>query len=139
MSIVNGSCCPFCGEGVLSHEIKDMEYTYKGHTLLIPQPGIYCNTCDESILKPNDMKATRMDLQAFHSRVDGLLEPKEIRRIRKILGLNQKDAANVFGGGHNAFSRYECGELALPKSASILLSMLDRHKYLRDEIIPEKA
>lgn len=139
MISVNGSCCPFCEEGIFTHKTKDMEYTYKGHSLMIPQPGSYCNICDESILESEDMKATRMDLQAFHSRVDGLLEPKEIRRIRNVLNLNQKEAANIFGGGHNAFSRYECGELALPKAVSILLQVLDRHEDIRNEVMLDIA
>jgi hypothetical protein len=31
----------------------------------------------------------------------------ELARIRKKLGLTQKEAAMIAGGGHNAFSRYE--------------------------------
>lgn len=127
--------CPFCGEGHLSHKSKDVEYKYKGHTLLISQPGTYCSSCEEAILKPADLKHTRVDLQAFRARVDGILEPKEVRRIRKALGLRQKEAGQVFGGGHNAFSRYELGELSLPKPVSILLKLLDKHKDLRKEVV----
>ncbi|HAS6026175.1 TPA: YgiT-type zinc finger protein [Vibrio vulnificus] len=140
MKTLNGCTCPFCGEGSLVRESRDVEYKYKGHTLLIPQPGTYCDACEESILEPEDLKATRVDLQAFRSRVDGLLEPKEIRRIRsKVLGLNQKDAGELFGGGHNAFSRYERGESALPRAMSMLLSLVDNHRDLKDEIIAEKT
>jgi len=37
-------------------------------------------------------------------------QSKEIRRIRRKLGLSQAEAAHLTGGGHNAFSRYERGE-----------------------------
>lgn len=65
--------CHFCGEGVFSHQSKDIEYKYKSHTLLIDQPGTFCSACDESILEPEDLKSTRIDLQAFRARVDGLV------------------------------------------------------------------
>jgi len=135
MKKLEGIFCPFCGEGTLNHEIKDTEYSYKGHTLLIAQSGMYCNGCDEAILEPEDLKSNRVDLQSFRSRVDHLLEPNQIRRIRKALGLTQKEAATTFGGGHNAFSRYELGELAPPKTLSMLLSLLDSHKDIRKEIL----
>jgi HTH-type transcriptional regulator/antitoxin MqsA len=37
-------------------------------------------------------------------------QSEEIRRIRRKLGLTQRQAARLTGGGHNAFSRYERGE-----------------------------
>lgn len=135
MNKFEGTPCPFCGGGVLHREERDTEYEYNGHRLLIQQPGTYCNSCDEAILEPEDLKFNRQDLQAFRSRIDGLLEPKQIRRIRKLLGLNQKDAGEIFGGGHNAFSRYERGELAPPKTLSMLLNVLDKNKELRHDVI----
>ena len=81
------------------------------------------------------LKFNRQDLQAFRSRIDGVLEPKQIRRIRNALGLNQKDAGDIFGGGHNVFSRYERGEIAPPKALSILLKVLDKNKELRQDVI----
>src|SRR5512140_2710875 len=48
---------------------------------------------------------------------------KEIRRIRRKLGLSQLAAARLTGGGHNAFSRYERGE-ATPLPAVINLFRL---------------
>ena len=72
MSNHNGTECPFCESGIMHEGSPEQEYTYQGHTLLIPQPGIYCNACDESVLEAEHLKATRIDLQAFRARVDGL-------------------------------------------------------------------
>jgi HTH-type transcriptional regulator/antitoxin MqsA len=61
-------------------------------------------------------------------------QSKEIRRIRRKLGLSQADAARLTGGGHNAFSRYERGE-ATPMPAVVnLLRLLDRHPELLKEL-----
>ncbi len=139
MSTLLNTQCPFCGEGHLTRESRDVEYKYRGHTLLISQPGLYCNCCSESILEPADLKATRIDLQELKARVDGLPGPREVRRLRKLIGWTQEEAGGILGGGHNAFSRYERGELAPPKAIGILLTLLGKHKELKEEIAPEVA
>jgi HTH-type transcriptional regulator/antitoxin MqsA len=134
MSDLNGKTCPFCGEGHLNLSTKDKEYNYQGHTLLIPQLGIYCDVCEEAILKPSHLKATRVDLQEFRARIDGIVGPRAIRKIRKQIGLNQQEAALLLGGGKNAFSRYEQGELSPPKAVSQLLKLFDKHPELVKEL-----
>ncbi len=80
------------------------------------------------------MDATEILLHDFRTQVDGFLPTSEIRRIRKKLGLTQKQAATIFGGGHNAFSRYERGAARQPKSTDRLLRILDLHPNLFEEI-----
>jgi HTH-type transcriptional regulator/antitoxin MqsA len=62
------------------------------------------------------------------------LRRQEVRRIRKKLGLTQKDAAAIFGGGPNAFSLYERGKIEPHSSTLKLLHLLDRHPNLVDEV-----
>lgn len=63
----------------------------------------------------------------------------EIRRIRKKLHLSQEQAAELTGGGHNAFSRYERGE-AKPVAAVVnLFRLLDNHPELLDELRKDAA
>lgn len=42
---------------------------------------------------------------------DGLLMGQEIAQIREEFGINQREAAVLFGGGYNAFNKYESGEV----------------------------
>jgi putative zinc finger/helix-turn-helix YgiT family protein len=42
---------------------------------------------------------------------DGLLSGYDIAQIRQNFGLNQREAAALFGGGYNAFHKYESGEV----------------------------
>ena len=57
-----------------------------------------------------------------------------MRRIRKKLGLSQKEAGEIFGGGIRAFSQYERGETRQGKALDKLLRLLNRHTDLLDEI-----
>jgi len=40
-----------------------------------------------------------------------MLSGDQISRIRIALGLSQREAASLFGGGYNAFNKYESGEV----------------------------
>jgi HTH-type transcriptional regulator / antitoxin MqsA len=59
---------------------------------------------------------------------------KEIRRIRRKLGLTQAAASRLTGGGHNAFSRYERGEAAPVAAVVNLFRLLDKHPELLKDI-----
>ena len=66
-------------------------------------------------------------------------EASELARIRKELGLTQKEAAMIAGGGHNAFSRYERGEVKAVAAVVNLFRLLDRHPDLLNELKKRKA
>jgi len=61
-------------------------------------------------------------LKAHH---EGLLEPDQIRRIRKKLHLTQVAAGNLIGGGPRAFQKYESGDLLPSRAISSALLLLD--------------
>jgi HTH-type transcriptional regulator/antitoxin MqsA len=97
--------------------------------------GWRCKACDEVEFDPDSARR-------YAAAGDELVLPererqsREIRRIRKKLGLSQAAAARLTGGGHNAFSRYERGE-ATPLPAVInLFRLLDNHPELLKELAP---
>ena len=118
--------CELCGEQA-SREIRPMEYSYKGHSITLDQPGVYCDSCGECLLESEDLKATRVDLMEFHASVDGVLGPLQIKKIRRMLKMTQKQLGLLLGGGPNAFSRYEQGITSAPRSVSIALRLLEKH------------
>ena len=70
---------------------------------------------------------------AFNRQVNaGIVDPGFIADVRKKLALDQREAAEIFGGGINAFSRYENGKTKPPLALVKLLTVLDRHPELRD-------
>jgi HTH-type transcriptional regulator / antitoxin MqsA len=126
--------CPICGADALQRKSRKQTFRYKGESFKYEQPGEWCEKCGEAVLTDFDLKAVELRLYDFRAKVDGYLSTGEIRRIRSKLGLSQKSAAELFGGGHNAFSRYERGLARQPKAADKLLRLLDRHPALLAEI-----
>lgn len=62
------------------------------------------------------------------------VDPVFIINVRKKLALDQREAAEIFGGGVNAFSRYENGKTKPPLALVKLLRVLDRHPELLSEV-----
>jgi len=75
------------------------------------------------------------EMRAFSKQVNSaIVDPAFITSVRKKLALDQREAAEIFGGGVNAFSRYETGKTKPPMALVKLLKVLDRHPDLLDEI-----
>ena len=71
------------------------------------------------------MEVSDRALNRLKARSEGLLEPEEISRIRKKLGLSQDAAGQMIGGGPRAFQKYENGDLMPSRAISSALSLLD--------------
>lgn len=61
-------------------------------------------------------------------------DPTYIVKVRRKLDLDQREAAEIFGGGINAFSRYKNGKTKPSLALVKLLKMLDRHPDLLNEV-----
>lgn len=130
--------CPFCGKESYHHQIKSMTLRYKSHSITIKQPGYWCDACKEGVIGGEDRKATQKELQTFRAKIDRLVSPDEVKHIREALHLTQHKASDIFGGGINAFSRYERGETPVPRPLSQLLQLLYKHPNLLVELNKNK-
>jgi HTH-type transcriptional regulator/antitoxin MqsA len=115
---------PETGE-LLRRDVRPLTLTYKGHSITVQMPGWYPEQSDDGILTGEDMKVSDRALNRLKARSEGLLEPEDIRRIRKRLGLTQERAGAVIGGGIRAFQRYESGDLLPSRAISNALVLLD--------------
>ncbi len=128
--------CPSCAAAKLVHATRDMPYTYKGESTIIPAvKGDFCPACGETVLEKGESARTSALMLAFNKQVNAaMVDPGFIANVRKKLALDQREAAEIFGGGVNAFSRYENGKTKPPLALVKLLKVLDRHPDLLAEI-----
>lgn len=128
--------CPVCGAAELIRDTRDIAYTYKGETTMLPAvTADFCNACDESITDASQTKRVMDLMLAFNKQINAAsVDPSYITTVRKKLDLDQREAAEIFGGGVNAFSRYENGKTKPPLALVKLLKMLDRHPDLLAEV-----
>jgi HTH-type transcriptional regulator/antitoxin MqsA len=117
-------------------DTRDVPYIYKGESTVLPHvKGKFCSACDESLLNPAESRRTMTLMLAFNKQVNGsIVDPEFILSVRKKLHLDQREAGELFGGGVNAFSRYENGKSKPSLALVKLLKVLDRHPDLLSEI-----
>jgi HTH-type transcriptional regulator / antitoxin MqsA len=128
--------CPACGAAELVHDTRNIPYTYKGvSTVVEAVTGDFCPACGEVVMDVSEGIRHSATLLAFNKQVNAaIVDPDFIATVRKKLALDQREAAEIFGGGINAFSRYETGKTRPPLALVKLLKVLDRHPDLLDEI-----
>lgn len=131
------------GKCVECESRKDM-VRFDGESFAIEHAGITakveglsgwrCEACDE-------VEFDAASAQRYAAAGDSLVlrereqQSKEIRRIRRKLGLSQVAAARLTGGGHNAFSRYERGETTPLPAVVNLFRLLDKYPELLADLV----
>ncbi|WP_293374285.1 type II TA system antitoxin MqsA family protein [Nevskia sp.] len=128
--------CPACGGAELIRCTRDLPFSYKGERMVISAvTGDFCAACDESVLDAENSDRVMREMRTFARQVNAAaVDPGFIASVRKKLALDQKAAAEIFGGGVNAFSRYENGKTRPPVALVKLLKLLDRHPELLGEV-----
>lgn len=129
--------CENCGKAELIHDVRDVKYIYKGVSTILPHvEGDFCPACDEELLGPEESRRTMDLMLAFNREVNASgVDPVFIMMVRKKLKLDQRQAGEIFGGGVNAFSRYELGKTKPPLATVKLLKILNNHPELLPEVI----
>lgn len=128
--------CPTCAAAELVHDTRDMPYIYKGESTIIPAvTGDFCPACGEAVLAMAESVRTSAAMLGFNKQVNAsIVDPGFIASVRRKLALDQREAAEIFGGGVNAFSRYENGKTKPPLALVKLLKVLERHPDLLNEV-----
>jgi HTH-type transcriptional regulator/antitoxin MqsA len=128
--------CPVCSDAELKRDTRDLPYAYKGEATVIPAvTGEFCSACGEAVLDAAESRRVSAVMLEFNKDVNGAsVDPEFIATVRKKLALDQREAAAIFGGGVNAFSRYENGKTRPPLALVKLLRVLEKHPDLLDEV-----
>lgn len=117
--------CDECG-GEMARGTRKMTITYQG--LESPQfemPGYYCPSCEEGFVTGTDMKMSDYQLNLLKARAQNLMLPEEIKKARRKLGLTQREAGAILGGGPSAFGEYEKARRLPSQAICSVLRVLD--------------
>jgi HTH-type transcriptional regulator/antitoxin MqsA len=118
--------------------------TFQGHSLNYEQPGWYRETCDEGVFEGEDDLFHDAALHEAMAKAKGSpISPLAIRAAREAVGLSQREAGRVFGGGPTAFYKYETAK-AVPSEgmANLLRLALERPELFRkpaNDSLPKMA
>jgi HTH-type transcriptional regulator/antitoxin MqsA len=125
--------CPSCG-GKMRFEKRTDTLLYKGQERPIQTQAWWCKSCDEAILAGEALRARELEFQKLKAEVDQVLAPGEVAAVRSRLGLSQRKAGELLGGGPRAFQKYEAGTQAVSAPMSHLLTLLANDPTRLDEL-----
>jgi HTH-type transcriptional regulator/antitoxin MqsA len=127
--------CLQCDDGTkLVHTRRDLTVQVRGRERVVTKVlGWHCPVCGEVEFDAGEGRRYSEAVEALAAEV-AAEEAAMLRSVRKRLGLSQKAAAELTGGGHNAFSRYERGEVRPMAAVINLFNLLDRHPELLGEL-----
>ena len=131
--------CPICESSRFDERHKAESFKYKSRIFELDAIEYSkCVKCVFELVTPRQLKKNESRIKDQYRRIDGLLTGEEIRKIREKYKLTQEAAAIIFGGGANAFSKYERGEVIQSTSMDRLLRSV-REDERMFEIILEKS
>ena len=133
MPKVKTQSCPSCG-GEMRFEKRTDTLHYKGHERNIQTQAWWCKSCDEAILAGEGLRARELEFQKLKAEVDEVLAPADVAAVRARLGLSQRKAGELLGGGPRAFQKYEAGTQAVSSPMSHLLTLLANDPKRLDEL-----
>ena len=118
-SALGATVCPHCGAAKIKARTFSDTVDFRG--LTIDAEGLHDSLCAKCAhVWTTDAQRTRNNatVRAAYAltrdklrSMQGLLSGPEIAQVRNDLKLNQREAAALFGGGLNAFNKYESGEV----------------------------
>jgi len=110
---------------------------YKDKDLTIAIDYSTCGNCQREFVSKNQILSNDARIRAAKKEFDGLMSSQDLKRARKSLGLTQEAAALLFGGGINAFSKYERGEVTQSTALDLLIKAClkweEVFQYVMDE------
>jgi len=116
--------CPECG-GEMRYETREDAVEYKGRRRTFPTTAWWCTRCGESIQEGSALQAAERAFIELRAEVDDVLLPEEVAEVRGKLGISQREAGRVLGGGPRAFQKYESGRVPVSEPMKNLLLLLD--------------
>lgn len=127
--------CPLCG-GDVERQIRTYAIDYKHLQKYVDLPGLYCTNaeCGEGMVEESaweEVERVKAELKAEYL---GVMTPEKIRAVRTKLKLSQRRAGQIFGGGPNAFQKYETGKVTISQSMNNLLRLVSKYPELMVEL-----
>ncbi len=129
--------CKLCHSENISDFVEVEGIAYKGSELQVSMAYSVCNDCKREFISKPQILQNEAALRIAKKEFDGLLSAEEIVRARQALELTQEQASRVFGGGRNAFSKYERGEVSQSVAMDKLIRVCLNHRDVFQELVRE--
>jgi HTH-type transcriptional regulator/antitoxin MqsA len=128
--------CPICGDGVW-RPMSDGVHKFRHKRNVFDVSGMHyalCDKCGSKGFLPGQAKANRQLIAAFQEGIKEFIAPSEILAVREKYLLTQEQAGRIFGGGSQAFSKWEHGKVTPAEPTAKLLKLVLRSEEAMREL-----
>ncbi|MFL5384535.1 MAG: type II TA system antitoxin MqsA family protein [Longimicrobiaceae bacterium] len=109
------SACTLCGGEII--DVRERrEFRVRGRSVTVDVEFSRCVNCGEEMWSGEQVTAAQLAVAETIRRARNLLQPSEIVRIRRSLGLTQDEFEQLLGAGKKTVVRWERG-IVPPSSA----------------------
>jgi HTH-type transcriptional regulator/antitoxin MqsA len=129
--------CKVCESNSVLRDVRDEVLSYKGKNIPVSLEFFYCSECEREFIPKELIMRNEIAIRDVKKASDGLLTSLEMAKSRLKLGLTQESASLIFGGGRNAFSKYERGEVSQSKAMDSLIRICLRHCDVFNDLLDE--
>ena len=118
--------CANCGHELIESR-KPITEKYRGEEITVAGIRHFnCDVCGSYELMADDADKLSYEIASIYAVRHGLLAPREIRTIRKSLGMTQRDFERVLGVSSPTCSRWENGAVQQSNTADKLMRIIAR-------------
>ena len=126
--------CKICKSENINQFIDIENITYKGTVLSVSMEYSICDDCEREFVSKQQILNNDARVRDAKKVADGMLTSTEIYEARMALRLTQEQASLVFGGGKNAFSKYERAEVTQSAAMDKLIRVCLKHSNIFHEL-----
>lgn len=124
--------CPHCEKETELEKIRtEEEIKVRGEKIKVPLEYYKCKTCGNEFDDPRSDDDPLDKAYREYRRRHGMMQPEEIRDLRKRCGLTQNEMSRILGWGGATLSRYENGALQDETHEKTLRLVSDPRNLLR--------
>ena len=116
--------CPAC-EGRMNPVSEERETRIGRRSVRVLDQFFRCSACEEVFYAPGQMDVTLRRASEAIRKEEGLMSPRDIRRVREGLGLTQHAFEKLLGVGPKTVVRWEKGTVFQNASTDSLLRVID--------------
>jgi HTH-type transcriptional regulator / antitoxin MqsA len=128
---VNQTVCPMCDFPGAEERTYSETVVHEGRKIEVKGVRHYvCPKCDSEFMDDQQSRQNLVLAQSALGETPRYVLPNQIKQWREQIGLTQREAAMLFGGGINAFSKYENGTIVQTDAMDNLLWITMRYPGL---------
>ena len=132
--------CPACGAHTLRRVVGEVTVPFRKTSIEVPSvTHDVCDSCGEEPMSTGEFDALQKRAVALAREAKGLLTPDEIRELRRVRGLSQRQLERVLRVGEKTVVRWEKGTVFQNAGSDTLMRLIRQDNDVLQALLTTRA